>query len=106
MSSVAYAVARTEPPQVFVATDVEVLQRVLALELVASTPASALASAERTAIRGALLEERWADAVVRWIEVMGVAVDVYNNLHVFTENDVPGEVLGPQLQFAPLFEDG
>lgn len=105
MSSVAYAVVRTEPPQVFVATDVDVLQRVLALELVARTPASAMQPGERSAIRSALLDERWADAVLQWIEEMGVPVDVYNHLHVFAEDDVPGEVVGSQLQFAPLFED-
>ena len=35
MLGVAYAVVRSEPPEVFLATDVEVLHRVLAAELVA-----------------------------------------------------------------------
>ncbi len=105
MSGVAYAVVRTEPPQVFVASDVEVLQRVLALELVARTPPTALDGAERIAIRTALLDEQWGDAVVAWIERMGVEVDVYTHLHVWSEKDLPAELVGAQLQFAPLFRE-
>ena len=105
MAAVAYAVVRTEPPQVYVASDVEVLQRVLALELVARTPPAALDAVERTAIRAALLDEQWGDAVVAWIERMGVAVDVYTHLHVWSEDDLPAELVGAQLQFAPLFRE-
>ena len=105
MAGVAYAVVRTEPPQVFLATDVEVLQRVLAVELVARTPPSALDGPERIAIQQALLEERWGDAVVAWIERMGVEVDVYTHLHVFSEEELPADLVGAQLQFAPLFRD-
>jgi hypothetical protein len=106
MTGVAYAVVRTEPPQVFLATDVDVLQRVLALELVARTPPGALAQGERDDLRAALLDERWGDAVVGWIERMGVEVDVYTHLHVFTEGELPADLVGAQLQFAPLFRDG
>ena len=105
MTGVAYAVARTEPPQVFVASDVDVLQRVLALELVARTPVTALGAEHCDAVRAALLDERWGDAVLAWIERMNVAVDVYSHLHVFTEDDLPAELVGAQLQFAPLFRD-
>ena len=105
MTGVAYAVVRTEPPQVFLATDVEVLQRVLAVELVGRTPPTALDPGERSEIRDALLDERWADAVVAWIERMNVEVDVYTHLHVFSEDELPADLVGAQLQFAPLFRD-
>ena len=105
MTGVAYAVVRTEPPQVFLATDVDVLQRVLAVELVARTPPTALEPSERSAICDALLDERWADAVVAWIGRMGVEVDVYTHLHVFGEDDLPADLVGAQLQFAPLFRE-
>ena len=46
MPGVAYAVVRSEPPQVFLADDVDVLHRVLATELVARTPADVLSAAD------------------------------------------------------------
>ena len=80
----------SEPPQVFLATDVDVLHRVLAAELV-STPSDVLTSSETEAIRRALLDERWGDAVLAWIDLMGIEVDVYTHLHVYTGNDLPEE---------------
>ena len=78
-TGVAYAVVRTEPPQVFLADDVEVLQRVL--------------------------EERWADAVVAWMSLIGVEADVYTYLHIYSEQELPPDLIGAQLQFAPLFRE-
>lgn len=105
MASVAYAVVRQDPPEVFVAEDVDVLNRVLALELVGRTLSTDLSDKERATLRGALLEERWADAVVQWMRLRGVAVDVYTHLHVYTDQDAPAELVGAQLQFAPIFRD-
>ena len=36
---------------------------------------------------------------------MGIEVDVYTHLHVYTGNDLPEELIGAQLQFSPLFRD-
>ena len=72
MPGVAYAVVRSEPPQVFLATDVDVLHRVLASELVARTPSDVQTNSETEAIRRALLDERWGDAVLGWIDLMGI----------------------------------
>lgn len=105
MTGVAYAVVRQDPPEVFVAEDIEVLNRVLALELVARTPPDALTEPERDELRSALLEERWADAVVRWMRLRGVAVDVYTHLHLYSASDVPADLVGAQLQFAPIFRE-
>lgn len=105
MSSVAYAVVRQDPPEVFVAEDIEVLNRVLALELVARTPSHELEPKPREDLRTALLEERWADAVVHWMRLRGVAVDVYTHLHVYAASDVPADLVGAQLQFAPIFRE-
>ncbi len=104
-NAVAYAVVRDDPPTVYVADTIEVLQRVLALEVVARTPPGGLAAADRARLRDALLDERWADAVVDWIATTGVAIDVYTHLHVYVERDLPAELIGAQLQFAPLFRD-
>jgi len=103
MSSVAYAVVRQDPPEVFVAEDVEVLNRVLALELVGRTSSGDLDVEDCAILRAALIEERWADAVVQWMRLRGVSVDVYTHLHVYTVQDVPSELVGAQLQFAPIF---
>ncbi|MGD0944326.1 MAG: hypothetical protein ABR972_08655 [Acidimicrobiales bacterium] len=55
---VACAVVRRDPPEVFTAEDVNTLNWVLALKLVAATPASELPLGVGAALRTALLEER------------------------------------------------
>ena len=99
---VAYAVVREDPPAVFVAEDLDVLQRALALRLVARTETSRISTLERDLIRQALLDERWGDAVHAWIGHTGVAIDVYTE-RVLTSDDLPADLIGAQLQFAPLF---
>lgn len=102
----AYAVVRREPPDVFVAEDIDVLQRVIALEVVAQTPPAGLSEESRDDLRRALLEERWGDAVAGWIELTGVPIDVYTGgLLVWTAEAVDAEISGLELQFAPLFRD-
>lgn len=105
MAGVAYAVVQDEPPSVFLAEDIDVLHRVLAVELVARTRASDLAPEERDELRAALLDERWADAVGLWMGHLGVVVDVYTHLHIHSEDELPADLVGAQLQFAPLFRD-
>ena len=105
MTAVAYAVVRDSPPTVYAADGIEVLQRLLALEVVARTPPSRLDDGGRTRMRDALLDERWADAVVEWIDATGVPIDVYTHLHVYTDLELPNDLIGAQLQFSPLFRD-
>ncbi len=105
MTAVAYAVVRDTPPTVYAADGIDVLQRLLALEVVARTPPSRLDEAGRTRMQQALLDERWADAVVEWIDTTGVAIDVYTHLHVYSELELPNDLIGAQLQFSPLFRD-
>jgi hypothetical protein len=105
MRSVAYAVVHQNPPDVYLATDIDVLQRVLVLNLVCRSDPADLGPTLTAAMRSALLEERWADAVVDWIEHTGIYIDVYTNLHVFDDEDLPDELVGAQLQFTPLFRD-
>jgi len=105
MTAVAYAVVRDEPPTVYAAETMEVLQRLLALEVVARSVPSNLDVKSRERMRKALLDERWADAVVEWIDTTGVAIDVYTHLHVYSDDDLPNDLIGAQLQFAPLYRD-
>ena len=105
MKGVAYAVVRFDPPEVYLAEDVEVLQRLLALELVANTDPSKLTADGAHDLRAALLDERWGDAVVSWMELSEVAVDVYTFLPIYSAAQLPSELIGAQLQFRRLFRE-
>lgn len=105
MTGVAYAVVRDEPPTVYAADTIDVLQRLLALEVVARSVPTDLDARARDRMRKALLDERWADAVVEWIDTTGVAIDVYTHLHIYSDGDLPNDLIGAQLQFAPLYRD-
>ena len=102
--TVALAVVRDTPPSVVVAEDIDVLQRALAVQLVARAGPEQIDIAERQRLRAALEEERWSDALVSWIKHTGIAIDVYTE-RVLTDEDLPAELLGVQLQFSPLFRD-
>ena len=92
---------------IFLASDGKVISRVLALHLVAQTPADQVSSAARLEeMRRALLEERWADALVVWMEETGTAVDVYEEApRVWNENDLDLEKATLEIRVAPLFAE-
>ncbi len=104
----AYAVVRQQEPQVFLAESAKVLDRVLALQLVAQLPAARVRSEARLEeMRAALLEERWADALVAWIEETNIPVDVYDEgLRIWTEPELDAEQASLEIRMAPLFTDG
>jgi hypothetical protein len=100
---VACAVVREDPPRVFVAQDLDTLNWVLACQLVAKTPGRDLLVGDRDALRAALVEHRWGDAVFAFIQRTGTAVDVYESTDLFGPVDVE---VGPlELQLTPLFND-
>ena len=103
--SIAYAVVREDPPRVFAADDIDILQRVLALEVVARTDPARLKPEERAELREALFEEQWSNALYLWIKHTDIPVDVYTHLPVYSERMLPADLLGAQLQFAPVFRD-
>ena len=100
--SVACAVVREDPPQVFVADDIETLNWVLALKLIASIPGSEVPEEVRRPLREALLDEQWGDAVSLWMQVRPGEVDVYPSHEFHTLDDV--ELAAQELQFSPLFQ--
>lgn len=100
---VSVAIVNESPPSVFIAEDMDTMNWVLALKLVARTRAEDVSSNLRVLLREALLEERWADAVFLWMEEMEVAVDIYASEDLFTARDV--EFAPTELQFTPLFRD-
>ncbi len=103
----AFAIVRGEEPQVFLAENADVLARALALHLVAQLPAAAVTSEARLEeMRSALLEERWADALVVWIEETGVAVDVYDEApRSWRTDDIDLERALLEIRLAPVFSD-
>jgi hypothetical protein len=76
---------------------------VLACQLVAKTPGHELPAGEREALRQALSEERWGDAVFAFIARTGLEVDVYESTDFYGAADV---AVGPlELQLTPLFTE-
>ena len=104
MAVVAYAVVHSEPAAIYLATDIEVLARIIAIEVIARTDARLLEDHAAT-IKKALLDERWSVAVSAWIEATGIGIDVYTNISVYDAQDLPPDLVGAQLQFTPLFQD-
>ena len=103
----AYAVVRGNEPMVVLAQDADVLSRALALQLVAQMPAAAVSSQARLdAMRQALLEERWADALMVWMEETDTAVDVYDEAPpVWTAEVLDEEQASMEIRMAPLFAE-
>ncbi len=98
---IAYAVVHDDPPVVHLAEDVDVLHRALALNLVGRADGTVF-GADKEDVRQALLDERWGDAVVAWMQHTDIVIDVYTE-RVLTADDLPAELIGAQLQFSALF---
>lgn len=103
---VAFAVVHRDPPLVFMAEDEHVLARLIALKVVATTNPGELANREAVQeLRDCLLQERWADAIFRWAEISGVAVDAYPDEVVWTDPAIDAERAALEIRVAPLFHD-
>ena len=100
---VACAVIRDDPPEVFVADDLDTLNWVLALKLIARTPGAEIDPEMRTRLRTALVQEQWGEAVELWMRVHPGEIDVYPSYDFFTPGDV--DLAAEELQFTPLFAD-
>ena len=102
--TLSYAIVRDDPPEIYLAEDIDTLHWVLALQVVARSRPDELPEPAVGVIRGALLDERWADAVVEWIEATGRPIDVYPSIEVHRPRHV--ELASAELHFTPLFADG
>ncbi|MDQ3877893.1 MAG: hypothetical protein M3290_06040 [Actinomycetota bacterium] len=100
----AWAVVHGHEPVVYLAENAETISRALALDLVARLPASEVADASRLEeMRRALLEERWAHALIVWMEETGTTVDVYEGSpKVWTERELELEQATLEIRMAPL----
>ena len=50
--------------------------------------------------------ELWGDATVAWIRGTGTGIDVYDGKSVYSDDDLPADMIGAQLQFTRLFAEG
>ncbi len=101
---VAVAVVRVDPPEVVVASDTEVLGRVLAVKVVARSAAADLPAKTVHEIRAALLDERWGDAVASWIEATGVVIDAYPDDDLWTDARLDADQTSLEIRLAPVFD--
>jgi hypothetical protein len=103
---VSVAVVRGDPPVVFLAESDAVIGRLLALRLVARERPGELARSGRLgAIRSALLEERWGDAVAMWMDATAEVVDVYPDEEIVTAERLDLDTASMEIRLAPIFED-
>jgi hypothetical protein len=102
---VAVGVVRSDPPEVYLAEDEVVLSRLLALQVVARAAPSEFTADALTRVREALLEERWADAVVEWMQASDLAVDGYADEVVWTERDLDEDRTAMEIRMERIFDD-
>ena len=102
----AWAVTREDTPQVFLAENQDVMSRLLALKLVAAADPSVFTADELDDVREHLLHERWAAAVVTWMDATETFVDVYPEyMQVWTEKDLDREVATMAIRMSRIFDD-
>lgn len=99
----AYAVRLSDPDQPLLADSEETLYRVIALRWIGNwRPSEHQDAAE---VRQALLEERWEDAVLKWMDVTGETLDIFpHGLEIHEDRAYPKEEFGLRIQTTPLFD--
>jgi hypothetical protein len=102
---VAVAIVHSDPPEVLLASNADVLSRLVALKVVAQTDPRDLDGGALATIRDALLEGRWADAVVAWIEAGNQPVDAYPDEDVWTEARLDEEMASLEIRLQRIFDD-
>lgn len=100
----AYAIRRSDPDHPLLADSEDTLNKVIALRWIAEWQPDDEADAE--SIRTALLEERWADAVLAWMELTGETLDIFpHGLEIHESRDYPDAEFGLRIQTTRLFTD-
>lgn len=102
---VAVAVTREDPPRLIVAADDDVLSRAIATRVIAQENPGAFEPSELAAIRSALLEQRWSDAVALWIEATTASVDVYPDEEIISQEDLSEEAAAFSIRLSRLFNE-
>ena len=99
------AIVRSDPPQVFAATDANVLNRLVALKVVATTDPTGLPADLLQSIRTALLDERWGDAVTDWMRATGETLDAYPDEDVWSDESLGIDVALFEIRMARIFSE-
>lgn len=102
---VAVAVTREDPPRLIIATNDEVLSRALVTQVIAQEDPKSFNPKELNAIRAALLEERWSDAVAIWIDTTSAGVDVYPDEEVLTDEDLSVDAAAFSMRLGRIFSN-
>jgi hypothetical protein len=103
---VAVAIVRSDPPEVLLASNADVLSRLVALRVVATTDPKAIDAATLATIRAALLDERWGDAVAAWIVAAAEPIDAYPDEEVWTETRLDADAASLEIRLERIFDDG
>lgn len=102
----AVGVLQGDPPEVFLASSVAVLGRLLALHVVArADPEAFRRVGTLDEVRTSLLEERWADALVLWMDATESIVDGYPDEIVWSDARIDAESTAFELRMSPVFRD-
>lgn len=102
----AYAIVRSEPPRLFLAENASVMSRLIALRVVAAEDPGRVAPATIEAMRDALLEERWADAVLLWMTATDTDIDIFPEyVPVWTDAELDEDLTSMEIRMARIFAD-
>ena len=99
------AIVRSDPHQVFVASDAEVLTRLVALKVVATTNPARLPEGLLQDIQTALLDERWGDAVTQWMRATGETLDAYPDEEVWSAESLESDLAVFEVRMARIFNE-
>jgi hypothetical protein len=101
----AVAIIKGDPPEVLLAESATAMARLLAVRVVAAADPAAFDSDVLSTLRQSLLEERWADAVVIWMETFDTFIDVYEQfVPVWTEDHLDEQYASMEIRVSRLFE--
>lgn len=102
----AYAIVKGDPPRILLAENGEVISRLVALQIVAAEDPGAFAPQTLAKLRAALLDERWADAVLIWMETTGTFIDVYEEyVPVWTDDELDGQHASMEIRVSRIFDE-
>ncbi len=98
----AYAIRRSDPAQPLLADSQDTLNKVIVLRWISEWVPEDEHDADL--VRAAVLDERWDDAVLGWMEATGEVLDVFPfGLEIHEARDYPDDEFGPRVQTTPLF---
>ena len=102
----AFAIVKGDPPEILLAENAAVISRLVALRIVATSDPRLFGVSALAALRVALLEERWADAVLIWMDATGTFIDVYEQyVPVWTEAVLDEEFASLEIRISRIFEN-